>query len=278
MSTATYSLALLGPPGVGKSSMAGSITEVVPAEEVLLIVAKPGEEKSWRYQAAGLTEKAEIYHDPDWLPVLGSFKAEGFIALMKRLKGLQKDTAFGAVIIDPGTDVIGLLEHYLLAPSAKASPGDLENTQGFYRQLKDTAESFVKLATSLASARVAARPKHILIPWHVQPAKEGQVVGKGPARAKVESADERGAGIEYEGNVLFMLEGAYRRNIAGDFDLCLYMDFKPGIGNRPPEFFACPVPNADRHAKLRACPALSGTLPPTMKALLEAVEAAREGK
>jgi len=117
---------ILGGPGLGKSTTAGSIAEVVGAEQTLLMVAKPGEEDSFIYQKYGLTDRAELYYDLDWNPEFDEYKANAYMRLLQRLKDLREDTEYDAVIIDPGTDVVTLIEHYLLSPSNVGSPGELD--------------------------------------------------------------------------------------------------------------------------------------------------------
>ena len=275
------SMVILGAPGLGKSTLAGSVKELDQVDNVLLLVTKPGEEKSYLYQKYGLTEKAELFYDLDWNPTLGEFKAGAYLKLMKRLKSLQSDDIYDAVIIDPGTDAINLLEHHILEPQGVGSPGDLANTQNFYRQLRDKAQEFVMYA-HLLSTPLVKRPKFVLIPWHTQPPKEGMVVNMGQGmKEKQQSADQKGAGIEYEGMVLPMIEGGYRRKLAADVDLVVYCDIETKRQLDPKtkkmvevvEHQIQVVPNKDRHSKVRIAPTLAGQMiPNNMKALLEAVE------
>ena len=277
--TQPFSAVIMGPPGVGKSTMAGSICEVVDPEEVLLIVTKLGEEQSWLYRKYGL--EPELYYDRNWKPTLDMLEAGAFIKLLRRLHELLDDEEYGAVIIDPGTDAINLLEHYILEPQGVGSPGDLHDTQGFYRQLKDKAQEFVSAAAALSTS-AAKRPKFVLMPWHVQPPKEGIYVKMGGGKDKQQSADEKGAGIEYEGAVLPMLEGSYRRKLAGDVSMVIYCDVdttkefdkdaKKMVEHT--EYFVQAASDKDRHAKIRIAKALSNQrFPNSMKALIEAMEA-----
>jgi len=275
------SIVILGAPGLGKSTLAGSVMELPQVEKALLLVTKPGEEKSWLYQKYGLTDDAELFYDLDWNPTLGELKAGAYLRLMKRLKALQSDDTYDAVVIDPGTDAVNLLEHHILEPQNVGSPGELRDTQGFYRQLRDKAQEFVMYA-HLLSTPLVKRPKFVLIPWHTQPPKDSNVVNLGHGMRDVkESADQKAQGIEYEGQVLPMLEGSYRRKLAGDVDLVVYCDIETVKGIDPKtkrptestEYQIQVVPNKDRHSKIRIAPTLAGKMiPNTMKALLEAVE------
>src|SRR5688572_22147913 len=78
----------LGPPKTGKSTFAGSVAEVVPAERVQLLCTAANEANSWKYREHGLTERAELFIDSEWDPELGSYKAAAFKRLIKRIKEL----------------------------------------------------------------------------------------------------------------------------------------------------------------------------------------------
>ena len=267
----------LGGPGMGKSTFAGSVCELVPPAETLLIVAKPGEEKSFSYVKHGL--KPELFYDMGWIPGLKRFKAGAYNKLLQRMVDLADDTTYGAVIIDPGTDVVNLIEHCILEPYGKGSFGDLGDTMGAYRSLGDMSQEFLQTA-SLLSSSLVKRPKWVIVPWHVQPAKEGQYVKVGPgAKEKQESSDEKAQGIEYEGVVLPMLEGRYRRKLAADVDVVVYCDLevKKNMRTQVDEvsYFIQAAPNKDRHAKVRGAPVMQGRFPNNLKALVEAMEGAK---
>jgi hypothetical protein len=262
---------------MGKSTFAGSVCELVPPAETLLIVAKPGEEKSFSYVKHGL--KPELFYDMGWIPGLKRFKAGAYNKLLQRMVDLADDTTYGAVIIDPGTDVVNLIEHCILEPYGKGSFGDLGDTMGAYRSLGDMSQEFLQTA-SLLSSSLVKRPKWVIVPWHVQPAKEGQYVKVGPgAKEKQESSDEKAQGIEYEGVVLPMLEGRYRRKLAADVDVVVYCDLevKKNMRTQVDEvsYFIQAAPNKDRHAKVRGAPVMQGRFPNNLKALVEAMEGAK---
>ena len=274
------SIVILGAPGLGKSTLAGSVMELPEVEKALLLIAKPGEEKSWLYEKYGLSDNAEIYFDEGWLPTLDQYKAGAYISLLRRIEGLRQDDEYDAVIIDPGTDVGELITHHLLAPNKVGSPGDLPNTQQYYAQLASKAQEFVGRANLLACAGLAKRPKFVLIPWHTQPPKEGivQNLGQG-VKTKTESADQKGQGIEYEGLVLPQLEGKYRRKLNADVDVTVFCDVETkkkvvdGKMTESTEFLMQVVPNKDRHSKIRIAPTLGkAMIPNRMVALAEAIE------
>jgi len=100
------SLVNIGAPGMGKSTFAGSVCEVVDPKRVLLMVTKPREKTGWLYKKHGLSANAEVFHDRDWNPSAGKYKANAWKDLMKRLDSLYEDTDYDAIILDPGTDAI----------------------------------------------------------------------------------------------------------------------------------------------------------------------------
>jgi hypothetical protein len=228
------SIITLGPPGTGKSHFLGSICEVVDPKRVLLLCPKPREKTSALYKKYGLTERAEVYTDlAGWNPERGKYEATAWRRLYDRVDGLLSDTSYDAILLDPFTDAVTLLEHHILAPFKVASPGELPNTQAFYRQLADKSYEFIQRATALADSSVAASPKFVMVAMHVQPPKEAVTLAKSQGGGIKESSDQLAEGIEYEGKVLPQMEGSYRRRIAGDFGLVVYGDVKNGKRMNP---------------------------------------------
>lgn len=262
------SIIVLSPPGTGKSYFAGSICEVVDPSRVLLLCPKPREKTSALYRKHGLTEKAEVFTDlASWNPERGKFGATAWRKLYDRVDALLTDTAYDAVILDPFTDAVSLLEHHILAPHSVSSPGELANTQGFYRQLADKSYEFIQRLTALADSSVAACPKFIIVTMHVQPPKEAQVLSRAQGGGTKESADQQAEGVEYEGKVLPQMEGSYRRRIAGDFGLVIYGDVKNGTRMNPQSKKVEPFTDfriqvrcsEERHAKM--APIVSDAVP-----------------
>ena len=223
--------------------------------------------------------EAELFFDTQWIPGLKRYKAGAYNRLLNWLVDMQDDDKYSAIIIDPGTDVVNLIEHTILEPYGKGSFGELPDTMGAYRSLGDMSQEFLQTA-ALLSSKLVKRPKWVIVPWHVQPAKEGQYVKVAPGqREKQESGDEKGAGIEYEGAVLPMLEGRYRRKLAGDVDMVVYcdIDIKRNLRLQKDEveYFLQIAPNKDRHAKIRSTVISENVkIPNSMKALIEVMERA----
>lgn len=228
------SVLVLSPPGTGKSYFLGSICKVVPPERVLLLCPKPREKTSALYKKYGLTQRAEVYSDlASWNPERNRFEATAWRRLFDRVDSLLTDDKYDAVLLDPFTDAVTLLEHHILAPSKVASPGELANTQAFYRQLADKSAEFMQRLTALADSSIAKSPKFVMVAMHVQPPKEAQVLSRAQGGGIKESSDQLAEGVEYEGKVLPQMEGSYRRRMAGDFGLVVYGDVKSGTRMNP---------------------------------------------
>lgn len=270
------SIVALGAPGLGKSTFAASIAEIVDPSEVLPLVTKPGEEQSFGYRKWGLRENAEIYHDLKWRPGAGVLEADAYKRLLGRLYELQDDDQYGAIILDPLTDAFKLAGHKILAPMGIGARSELKgDTFWYFDQLSNSAQEFVDALTVLSSD-IVSRPKWVIATIHTQPPKEAPP-------GKETSADERGKGIEYEGRVLAQIDGSYRRKILGDFSLAVYCDIEveKDFSTNPPtedvRYVIQVKPDRDRHAKVRLGPSLSEKkIPNSMKSLLEAIREAEE--
>jgi len=269
------SIVNIGAPGMGKSYFAGSVCEVVDPERVLLLVTKPREKSGWLYRKHGLTKRAIVFHDQGWNPSASKYVATAWKNLMTTLDNLYEDTDYDAIILDPGTDAIKLADHSLMAPHKVGSPGDLGDTRSYYRQLKDKSQEFVDKLVGLSISDLTKSPKHIIVTWHAQPPKEDI----NPNKA---SADQVGKGVEYEGKVLPMIEGSYRRKLAADFSCVAYADILPArrvmdkeskkLVQRDAEYVIQVIADADRHAKVADAPPMREKyLPNNFKALYDAV-------
>ena len=285
------SILLLGAPGTGKSYFAGSICEVVDPARVLLLCPKPREKMSALYRKYGLTEKAEIFTDiATWDPDADKYGATAWSSLYKRVNALLSDDKYDAVIVDPFTDAVTLLEHSILSTFKVSSPGELQNTQAFYRQLADKSYDFIQRLTALTDSKIAKSPKFIIVTMHTQPQKEAVVLPAsqtgGIKGVTKPSADQVAEGIEYAGSVMPQMEGSYRRRMAGDFGLVMYTEVKNGGGKRmnaatkqmetvPTEFLMQARCSEERHAKMASIVADSvpDAIPNDFKTLLGYLQA-----
>jgi hypothetical protein len=243
------SMAVMGPPGTGKSTLLGSCGRLGPCK---LLACKPREANSWLYRETGITADAEVFHDPRWRPSLDKFVAEGFVSLIQRLWDLYDDKNYDFVLFDPYTDAVLLAIHELLKVERKASFAESSNSQGLYGSLRQKLE---ELTGALTALQFAPKPKHVLISVHTQAPKDDIQLSQRQGGGTKESTDNRAQGVEYEGKVLPMIEGGYRTKFAGDFDLVVFSDVKheKKLVDRKMvesvEYVVQVAPDPDRHAK-----------------------------
>lgn len=265
-------IVVLGPPKTGKSTLAGSMAEVVPPERIALLCTKANEANSWQYRKCGLSERAEIFSDAAWDPEFGSFKADAWERLNKRIKALTGDKSIDGVIIDSGTDSMDLLGHEILKGMLVNGkiPGDTGDLKAkgagdapfqYYGKLKAGAQRFMNRLVECAMN--AQAPKFIILPWHTQAPSEEEMTREG---------------VAFEGRTLPMIEGKYREKLAGDCDVVVYTDIRRTMVAGKPVTQHCiqVVPSPDKHAAVRAMPMGSEQwLPNEFKALHKALVAVK---
>jgi DNA replicative helicase MCM subunit Mcm2 (Cdc46/Mcm family) len=248
---------LIGAPGTGKSWMAGTVREVEGIETVLLLAPKPREINSFKYREHEI--ESEVFRDKRWQPAIKQYESGAFTKLYERVLSLYEDETYDAVILDPLTDVVWLAAHELLEPERAETPRDLRDSIGFYGALKYKLKGFTQALTGLASPDLA-KPKHVIVTVHAQPTKEDQQLKGGGTK---ESSDHKAHGTEFLGDALPMIEGGYRREIAGEFDVVGFTNIAHELvrSNAKMERVAKYVVqlNADpeRHAKAAIVPRLA---------------------
>lgn len=220
--------AIAGPPGLGKSWLLGTVAEVVPPEEVLLIATLGREVKSAKYQQYNLD--TIIIEDDEWEPADGSYKATGYQRLISLFKELREDEKYAAILLDSGTEAAEQAWHEALSPFKVSDPSEMAEGSRFlpYTKTGDLMDQMTRSLAKLAGhpsggKNNVKRTKFVLMAWHVQPPKEK--VGSG------ESADEKGEGVEYEGSVLPMIRGAFRRKLMQRVDSFVYVDRVAKLNN-----------------------------------------------
>jgi hypothetical protein len=254
------SMLLIGPPGTGKSWFLGSSSEA-GISSPLLLAPKPREANSFKYRENNV--KSEVFRDHDWAPAIGKYGSGAFTRLYERVLSLYEDTEHDAILLDPMTDVTYLAAHELLAPERAETPRDMRDSMGFYGSLKYKMKGFTQSLVGLSSPDLA-RPKHIFVTVHAQPAKEDQQLSTRQGGGTKESSDNRSRGVEFEGDVLPMIEGGYRREIAGEFDIVGFSSVKhetQRVGAKMERVVKYVIQiNADpeRHAKAAVIPRMDG--------------------
>lgn len=266
---------LIGPPKTGKSSLLGSAAELVDPQHIRLLCPKPQEVNSFMYERYGLDDTAEIFRDHRWLPSAGVYEADGYQRLMRRILELYDDNDAHVVLFDPVTDAVQLAAHDLMKAEQAATPRELRDSIGFYGALRYRLRDMIQALVGLASKDLAV-PKHVFCAVHAQPTKEEDIKGK-------ETSEGKGKGVQFFGDVLPMIEGGYRMDIAGEFDLVGFTSIKHAYNTkvRPPvketSYIVQLAPDEEKHGGLRLSPMLAEKeLPNNLKAILEAVVAARE--
>ena len=249
-----FSTLLLGPAGTGKSWFAASVAELGPT---LLLVTNPQAAASQGYDHFGVTDR-ENYVDLGWVPSLKEFEAEAHMKLLRRLHGLLSDDKYEAIVLDDQKGLGNNVNHEILKHEGMASYGDFSDARSKYSQRLDSMKEIYQLLLGLVAAK---RPKHVIMVGHTEPIKEGD-----PKTGKP-SADQRGQGVEYEGDVLPLEVGQWRRHCQADFGAMLFSKIEiekltktvkvPGgpslqspTGEERPRWLIQVQPDEERHAKI----------------------------
>lgn len=249
-----YSFVVAGPYGTGKSTLLGSMAKY---GKTLVVATLAREANSWLYRS--LNTDTILLEDRDWQPENGKYEATAFTRFMRLMEELLQDEQYDNIAVDSGTELAEAAWHASLAAQGKvASPAEMADKQSRwlpYDSLDNKLDQAVKAMTALISVDCAKRPKNIGISWHTQPPKDDSVIGGDTKK----SADHKGEGVEYEGSVLPMVRGKFRRRLGGLVDAFLFSDIsiKPQMGglsvtNRGMDIlYRVQVrPDLDRHTKL----------------------------
>ena len=175
---------------------------------------------------------------------------------------LYEDEVYDCVVLDSGTELAELGWHHALMPHGVIAPAYMDGKSRWlpYETLATNLDQAIKNLVNLTNAAAAKRPKYVGVSWHVQPPKDDQVetVGEGQNRTtqRKESADNKGEGVEYEGKVLPMIRGGFRRKLTAQLDTVVFTDIL--YTTRPegaklvtvPRFVIQVQPDPERHAKL----------------------------
>jgi hypothetical protein len=230
----------------------------------LLIALLTKELSSWLYTV----HKPDyiLIEDDRWQPSKGEYIATGFDAFIETVEALQTDTTYQTVIVDPGTELGELGWHKAVSVTGYANAEGIKDGWAPYEVLDDYLSQAIRGLVALS-----LKGKNVLITWHTQPAKPDQEVtlGEGPNRHKATkpSADHAAEGTEYEGKVLPMIRGRFRRRLNGLVPTFIYTDIvykteKVGLQMQTVPHYVLQVrPDPERHAKVPGALPKVATIP-----------------
>ena len=239
---------IAGPPGTGKSNIAGTLAEYLSPEEVLVIATLPREVNSRQYQKYNLD--TIVVTDDGWEPSEGKagLRADGFDTLLTLLRDLRADEKYKGIILDNGTEAAELAWHASLEPLGVFDPGDLKGNKFTpYTSVREKMEQLMRsLSILTGKTGLVAQSKLIVVPWHVQPPKD--------TIDDSDSADKKGKGAEYEGDFLPMVRGSFRRRVSALVDNFVYADIEQvrmGKAMTPPTANYCiqVISDREKHVK-----------------------------
>lgn len=254
-----FSYVVAGPGGTGKSTMLGSMARYIKVKygkKTLLIATLPREVKSWKYQELGEEYlDSIIVEDSDWRPDLGRFNADGFTKAMEIIDWLAKDESYGGVILDNGTEHAEQAWHATLAPLRVSSPSEIDGRSRWlpYERLDSMLDQSIK---GLVSLTTSANPKFVGISWHVQAPKDDTTESVEGTKVSKTSADNAAKGVEYEGEVLPMIRGRFRRRLVNQVEAMLHTeiahrkDFQNNKLVESVEYMVQVRANPERHVKI----------------------------
>jgi hypothetical protein len=252
------SVVIAGPPGTGKSTVAGSAAAYEEDTPLLLLATLPREVKSWQYQLHNVDYL--VVSDPDWQPTLGKLAATGFKQLREIIEALKDDDEYRTIVIDSGTECAEMAWHYSLSPHGVASPAFMEAQDGEkgpsrwlpYETLDIHMTEIVLSAVALTLPDLTKMPKNVIFTWHIRPSREDTV---GSKKSSQKSADKTGKDIEYEGAILPQVRGQFRRRLMQYVSAYVYTHQEIKItdhlsGEQSVKYYLQVRPDNERHTKV----------------------------
>ena len=223
-------IGLTGPPVSGKSTTIASAAPWAEANGKKIAVAcMPAAESDTSGYAHPACE-VECFEDPDWNPHYNDLKAEGYMKLMRWLRGLEKREDIAVVGMDTVTAASELAEHQNCATMGIAAMSDADHGRGY----TGTTDNMRHMVTQLKRLKYKFG-KHIICSFHVV-FKEMQGAGdavevKDMSSGKTASG-EKLARVRWESRLQPMVTGvnAYASKIAGEFSLLLSTEVDKGKG------------------------------------------------
>lgn len=258
-------LLVLGPPKVGKSYTLASFCSEGPT---LLIATLQREATSWGYQEQN--PDTILLEDRDWRPEQGRLNTDAFQRFLDLMDQLSQDDHYKVVIVDSGTELAEYAWRDALRGLGVGSPADFDDRDNRFRPYTKIADLMRQALDAMLLLKTAPLPKHVAVSWHLQSVKDDQIITDPASHQKVKkvSADRAAATVEYLGDVLPMMQGGFRRRIAGLADAVVFahcvQEFptdrngKRIVGReKEPRYVLQVRPDGDRHA------GIPGPMPPT---------------
>ena len=255
---AGFSYVVAGPGGTGKSWFLGTMAE---KGETLLIATLAREVNSYKYQQLDLD--TVLLTDRGWKPSLGRYDATMFMDFLNLIDVLYADEKYRYIILDSGTELAEGAWHESLKPFAVASPSEIDDKRSRWAPYETLSNLLDQAIKSIVDLKMAAVPKTVGIAWHIQPAKDDSVestgVGTQRSQGTKKSADHIAEGIEYEGKILPMIRGGFRRKLANLVDAYIFTDLVSeverdtktrSIKSRELAYKIQVKPTEDRHTKI----------------------------
>jgi hypothetical protein len=281
-----FAFVVAGPGGTGKSTLLGSMAK---EHKTLLLATLPREAASWLYKEHNV-DTIPLWEDGWYTTETDGTLPPGIVVkafgeYLRVTEALRDDDTYDAVVLDNGTELAELAWHQAMLTHGVIAPAYIQDKRSRwlpYETLSTNLDQAIKNLVSLTGSTRAKRPKYIGIAWHVQPPKDDQVeiVGEGANAAKVQksSADNRAEGVEYEGKVLPMIRGGFRRKLSSQVDAFIYTDILYTVSTQGARVVKTPTyvlqvqPDEERHAKIPGPMSPTKYIPNDFAALCRAVQ------
>ena len=260
-----FSTVIAGPSGTGKSWARGTMAEIGPT---LVLATLAREAASYWYVKKNLPivplwEQGWYTDDAETGSLPAGIRVDAFSRYLETVEALKEDIEYDVILLDSGTELAEIAWHTAMLPHGVIAPAYMTDSRSRwlpYETLSTSLDQAVKALVSLTTNEGAKRPKYVGISWHVQPPKDDsvEVVGEGANKltTKKQSADRAAEGKEYEGKVLPMIRGSFRRKLESQVDAFVFTDIQytkeasaAGI-KKTPKYVIQVQPDEDRHAKI----------------------------
>ena len=285
-----FAFIVAGPGGTGKSTLLGSMAK---SHKTLLLATLSREVASWLYRELNvdtvpLWESGWCTTDAETGALPANLKVEAFQKFLAVTRELRNDETYDAVVLDSVTEFAEIAWHNAMLPHGVIAPAFITDNKSRwlpYETLATNLDQAIKNLVSLVNASETKRPKFVGVSWHVQPPKDDQIetVGQGlnAQRQKKVSADHVAEGVEYEGKVLPMIRGGFRRKLSSQVDTFVYSDIlyetrQQGARMvKTPKYVIQVQPDEERHAKIPGPMAPMKYIPNDFQALYQLVKEGR---